>query len=441
MRPSLFDRRVSPMPSGLLRASIFAIGVATVAVVPGASARAAEAETVPMDFSIVAAGTDCPGCVVVNARGEFVDKTSRDFALFIAEARMKGILPKEQKGQAIRAPGPRVIVAFESIGGKVVPALVIGRRIRQLGWTTVVGHATHRKAGTTFESAGCYSACSMVMLGGVQRYVVPGSKLGVHQFAPQFGEDETFTAADVNQIIRDYGRQVVGVHDYVKEMGVDLAFFVATMRTPFTSMDVLAPERWTSIGIATGVLPDTGDLSVAAVLDAGGGSSATMSPAEEQVRPEPAKPLEPALSASADPASQGVWTIATAGTARSAYFADAAIRVSLACLKGNAAKLDVTFKDLDPVDLEHIRAAAFASRRLQFAEREIAIDSVGAPGRGEQSLAVVLDIRDLRALQTASNVTFSVLDRAGRPAGQSASITALGAARAIEDVMSSCGGV
>ena len=120
---------------------------------------------------------ECPGCVVVNAKGEITDDTSRDFAMFLAETRLKGIAAE---GAAAQMPPPantpQVIVAFESVGGKVVPALVIGRRIRQLGWTTIVGRAaTDARAGVVFDGAGCYSACSMVMLGGVERYVAPGS--------------------------------------------------------------------------------------------------------------------------------------------------------------------------------------------------------------------------------------------------------------------------
>ena len=414
-------------------------------------AGATPADGAPMTFTLVAAGPECPGCVVVNAKGEITDDTSRDFAMFLAETRLKGLLPKDpRRNMPPPANTPKVIVAFESVGGKVVPALVIGRRIRQLGWTTIVGRARLTQTGVVFDGAGCYSACSMVMLGGVERYVAPGSRPGVHQFSPQFKDEETFSAAEMNAIVRDYARQVVGVYDYVQEMGVDISFFVTTMRTPFTGMDVLPKELWTSIGLATGILPQADETPVAVLLDASSGTVASVP------SPPPPAPMPPAAaSVAADPAQKqvqtaslaaprpdGIWTLnRDAGGTLEALFSDSSIRLTVACLRPNTARLELTFKALDPIELEHIRAAAFAAKRLGLGERHVAITSVSAPGRGEQGLAAMLDTHDLKALQGADALSFSVLDRAGRPAAHSASISAAGAARTIADAMARCGGV
>ena len=43
------------------------------------AAGATDIDSLPMHFSIVASGKDCPGCVIINASGEIVDDTSRDF--------------------------------------------------------------------------------------------------------------------------------------------------------------------------------------------------------------------------------------------------------------------------------------------------------------------------------------------------------------------------
>jgi hypothetical protein len=411
-------------------------------VLLGAAAGPAAAtdgdDVAPMRFSIVAAGEACPGCVVINASGEITDETAREFALFLAESRLAGLLPKEpRRGTPRRADGAKIVVAFQSIGGKVLPALIMGRRIRQLGWTTVVGRAVLSDAGVHFERAGCYSACSMVMLGGVERYVVPGSKPGVHQFSPQFEPNETYTANEMNAIVRDYARQVVGVYDYVAEMGVDVSFFIATMRTPFASMDVLDRERWTKLGFATGKLAGRDGAALRDIL---GNGATTGSVAATERPPIEASPDATAVAA-VDP-TPARWTVgSTPEGGQSARFSDRRVSLSLACTQPNEAKLELTFKDLDPNDLEHLRAAAFSMRRLSFAERQIAIASVAAPGRGEQALAAVLDTRDLRALQGAEGLTFAVLDRSGRPAAHAASVSSDGAAKAIADVMASCGGV
>jgi hypothetical protein len=445
MRRSSTGRRTPAMLFGFLRSGIAA---ATLAVLPAlasgflaASSARADDDTVPMQFTIVAAGKDCGGCVVINAKGEFTDDTSRNFAIFIAESRLRGLLPKEPKRNQPRPPNAtRVFVGFESIGGKVIPALVMGRRIRQLGWTTVVGRGVKRGDGVFFEGAGCYSACSMVMLGGVERYVVPGSKPGVHQFSPQFQEDETFTAPDMEMIVRDYGRQVVGVYDYVQEMGIDINFFIATMRAPFNSMDVLPAERWTKVGLATAMLPEAERTPVAALMKVRETEDVVVSSADKA-------PSAPPLSAqpivaSVEQGLPGLWTVLRNEKGPpAAHFSDKAIGVSLSCVKSNAARLEVTFRDLDPVDLEHIRAAAFSAKRLQMSQREIRIAAVSAPGRGEQALAALLDIRDLKALQEAGDLTFAVLDRSGKPATQTATVATSGAAKAIADMMAGCGGV
>jgi hypothetical protein len=281
----------------------------------------------------------------------------------------------------------------------------------------------------------------MVMLGGVERYVVPGSKAGLHQFSPQFTDDETFSATEMNQIVRDYGRQVVGVFDYVREMGVDASFFITTLRTPFTSMDVVPESRWTEIGLVTGLLPPDEVTMAAAVLHAGPRQPevAALSPETHADSPMPA--AQPISVVVAAPPVQGVWTVLRqAEGLASARFTDSEVTISLACLKTDSVRLEVTFKALDPLDLEHIRAAAFSTKRLKLAEREIAITSVAAPGQGEQGLAALLGGGDLKALQSADKLTFAVLDRMGQPASPAASIDGKRAAEAVSNVMAACRG-
>lgn len=433
-------RRTPAMLLGILRSGLAAIGLAGLSVI--AAATASQADDAPMQFTVVASGRDCAGCVVINAKGEFTDETSRNFAIFLAESRLKGLIPKEPKRNRPPTNGVRVFIGFNSVGGKVIPALVIGRRIRQLGWSTVVGQGVKRKDGVYFERSGCYSACSMVMLGGVERYVVPGSKPGVHQFSPQFQEEETFTASDMEMIVRDYGRQVVGVYDYVQEMGVDIGFFIATMRAPFNSMDVLPQERWTKVGLATALLPEAERTPVAAMMKAPTAAPEVVASSAGAKAMPPGAMAAQAIVASVEPQATGLWTVLRSDNGLpAASFSDRSIQISVACVKSNAARLEVTFRELDPVNLEHIRAAAFSAKRLQMSEREIRIASVSPPGPGEQALAALLDIRDLKALQEASDLTFAVLDRTGKPAAQGASVRTSGAAKAIADMMSSCGGV
>ncbi|MDQ0395154.1 hypothetical protein [Labrys monachus] len=383
-----------------------------------------------MHFSIAASGKDCPGCVIVNASGEIVDDTSRDFADFVSQNRLDGVLPPEPAASG----APKVIIAFESVGGKVQSALIIGRRIRKAGWITVVGQAYVTREGTFLTDAGCYSACTMVMLGGVDRLAVPGSKIGVHQFSPQFGDGETFDAQEMSQIVRDYGREVVSVYDFVRTMGVDQDFFLATLRTPFNSLDVLPESQWVSTGIATAVLPRTsGDVPVGAVLDAAahaGSPALTVTATPAVARP----PLAP------DRVSTGAWTVSRAeGKAASAQFTSDDLRLSLACTDKTTARLDLSFKDLAPLDLERLRAAAFSAKTLKFADRRLSIDDIGAPAHGEQSLAAQVDIRDVEAIPASDAFTLAVLNKAGEPVGRATTVPTAGIGKAILDAMSACG--
>jgi hypothetical protein len=403
------------------------IALATVAgaaalVAPNmAKASSSDIDSQPMTFRIVASAPNCDGCVVINATGEINQDTSRDFALFVAETRLKGVLPREpRKGAKPDPTAPKVIIAMESIGGTVTASLVIGRRIRELGWTTVVGQARIQDDKVVFDKAGCYSACSMMMLGGVERLVVPGSKAGIHQFSPDFGKNETFSSDDMRDIIREYGRTVSTVYDYASDMGVDVAFFVETMRTPFSGMYVVPREDWVKLGIATRLLPEE---TAPAVDDIIGRS-----------QPDAIKQA-PAAAA---------WTVGRPeGGAAFAAFADPDRgAVTVTCVARESARLDLTLRGLSPTVLDRLRAAALARKRLRLGDREVAIAEVGPPGVQEQALSARLDARDLNALRDiGGTIAFAILDRSGHPAAPAIEIDGTGAAQAISEMMSGCGGV
>jgi len=397
-------------------------------------------DSLPMHFSIAAAGKDCPGCVVINASGEIVDDTARDFAAFLSRSRLDGVLPPEpETGTAAPADGPKVIVAFESVGGKVQSALIIGRRIRKAGWTTVIGQAYVSKGRTLFTDAGCYSACTMVMLGGVNRFIIPGSKVGIHQFSPQFSDGETFDAQEMSQIVRDYGREVVSVYDFVHAMGVNEDFFLATLRTPFNSLDVLPVSQWVSTGVATVALPDTdSDVPVTALLDAVSEPGRIAPPTTVIALAAPKPPFAPPFAPTRTPT--GTWTVSRAdGKPASAQFVSDDLRVSLACTDKKTARLDLSFKDLAPLDLERMRAAAFSAKTLKFADHRVSIDDIGLPAQGEQSLVAEVAIKDVEAIPTDETFLLAVLDKAGEPVGRSTRIPTAGIGKALTDAMSACG--
>lgn len=382
-------------------------------------------EIVPMSFTVIATPPVCPDCIVINAAGDVTPDSSRDFALFLAQSRLKGDLPREpRKGQALPADAPRVIVAFDSNGGNVTPALVIGRRIRELGWNTLVGQARIEDDQVVFDEAGCYSACSMMMLGGVERLILPQSKAGVHQFSPEFNKDESFSADDMNDVIREYGRTVTMVYDYVVEMGIDVSFFATTMRTPFAGINVLPSSEWLQVGLATRLLPDRKVFTVEDLMSVGAAA-----PARKLV-------LQKA-------GGEPDWTLARADDGVAiARFSDPSFgALTVSCMDRDSARLELTLRNLTEAELQRLRSAALARKRLRIGEREVAIADIAPAGDGEQALVAPLDVRDLNALrETGGVLALAVIDRSGAPAKPPITLDGTRAAKAISTMMANCGG-
>lgn len=64
---------------------------------------------------------------------------------------------------------PKAIVALDSNGGKLIPAIEIGKMIRLAGYPTIVG-----------DDFMCSSSCALIWLAGSPRYLEPAGKVGFH---------------------------------------------------------------------------------------------------------------------------------------------------------------------------------------------------------------------------------------------------------------------
>jgi hypothetical protein len=119
-------------------------------------------------------------------------------------------------------------VYINSLGGNLFVGMEIGRLIRRTGANTHVGtlvadisggalaRVTGRKA-VKAKPGYCYSACSLAFLGGVHRYVPPGSEYGVHQFSSRSSPAES--NLDTTQVAS------AAVTAYIRDMDVDPALF------------------------------------------------------------------------------------------------------------------------------------------------------------------------------------------------------------------------
>ena len=111
------------------------------------------------------------------------------------------------------------LVLLSSPGGNLEQAMIMGEMIRLRGLATAVG--TPDTSGRIARSF-CASACVLVYAGGVRRYGVEGSVLGVHRFTNSMpGPDP----------IADAQRLTGQVLNYMTKMGVSSAVVEAMSAT------------------------------------------------------------------------------------------------------------------------------------------------------------------------------------------------------------------
>lgn len=157
----------------------------------------------------------------VFASGLITHETPRDFDRFTRSNDVRG-----------------ATLVLDSNGGSVVGALALGRLVRSLGMTTTIGKAialpsnpSDPRANVSAQ-ASCESMCAFVMLAGARRYVLPESRVLVHQiWLGDRREDATaasYSAEDVSLVQRDIGRLV----KFIQEMGGNFDLLEATLRVP-----------------------------------------------------------------------------------------------------------------------------------------------------------------------------------------------------------------
>lgn len=142
---------------------------------------------------------------------------------------------------AENAVGRGAALILDSPGGNVVEAMAMARYIRSVGMDTSVGARPTVPGEGVSQPGGCYSACTLLFLGGVHRFVGRTSSFGVHRFF-WTGEEG---GSDAAQIL--FGQIV----SFVKEMGVDPALTVEMSRSGRDEINVLPAPRMAQLGVTT----------------------------------------------------------------------------------------------------------------------------------------------------------------------------------------------
>jgi hypothetical protein len=142
----------------------------------------------PMAFAVVrlsqpACEPSCPEWIA--AEGQIMTGTAAKFARFLSNPAYR-----------------KLPVVLNSGGGKIYDAMAMGRLIRKynmntaIGWTSFKTCSPFDKAKSVCKpdaatnayqgwagpfGAGCYSACPLILLGGLLRVIDPAARVGLHQ--------------------------------------------------------------------------------------------------------------------------------------------------------------------------------------------------------------------------------------------------------------------
>lgn len=202
-----------------LRPLHLVLAVAALVLSLGARAEA-------MTFELISEPQACAERACILAAGEIDETTGPDFAAFLRTH------PVARGG----------LVVLNSPGGDLLQSLVLGNKIRAAGLaTTVVRYDRDRQL---FRPGGvCASACAYAFLGGVERTVGQGARIGVHQIFLS-DRSQAMTAADGLELM-----SLVAVH--VNRLCGDLDLLIPAMKTRPQEMHWLTAVELTRYAVVT----------------------------------------------------------------------------------------------------------------------------------------------------------------------------------------------
>jgi hypothetical protein len=184
-----------------MRSPLKTLAIALAALMGAAVADRASA----MSFEKISGPAECAAHTCVLARGEIDTDTAKQFRTFIAQNKI-------ERG---------ALIVLNSPGGETMSSLKLGNMIRQARLSTTVRKFEN---GRFVRGGRCASACTYMFLGGVERSVGEGARLGVHQLrardgaAPLSAEDGLFLMS------------LVATH--VRRLCGDMEFLIPALRTP-----------------------------------------------------------------------------------------------------------------------------------------------------------------------------------------------------------------
>lgn len=133
---------------------------------------------------------------------------------------------------------PGALLVLNSQGGVLLYAIRLGEEVRKAGFSTTV--AAYEPGAPVLQPAECSSACAFVFLGGVERAVLEGSRVGVHQIYANLQARDGLSVGDVQLLT-----SLCAMH--IDNMGARVGILVEALRTPPEEVHWFSAEemaRW-----------------------------------------------------------------------------------------------------------------------------------------------------------------------------------------------------
>jgi len=196
----------------------------------------------PMHFEWGGSNGRCDICgPFIQATGDITPQTPADFQHFLRSK-----------------PFEAGILRLHSEGGDLAAGLALGALIRQAGLSTEIGAdmpnkewpRSSRQRMSERVPGLCASACAYAFLGGVERTIEEGSRIGFHRFYTPEAVDQPTVRQFTGHDLDSTQRAMAGLLLYTIEMGVDAR--LVALATHASASDM----RWLT-------LAEANDLKVA----------------------------------------------------------------------------------------------------------------------------------------------------------------------------------
>lgn len=173
------------------------------------------------------------------------------------EGEINAVVVKEFNETVSRHSLKHARVVLNSDGGSVEDAVLLGSTIRNLGFSTDVGEYS----GTWNDSyaASCFSACTIVFLGGEYRFFHPKSEFGVHQYKSEYSM-ALYTFDHVEAYAQVFSGYLL---DYVTEMGIEPEFYEITVAQTNDDIEYIGYEDLIRLKVVNnGAKPPTWEMAM-----------------------------------------------------------------------------------------------------------------------------------------------------------------------------------